>query len=297
EPRPARRRGVHDVGYAEAAGRGIELQSELTTDDGAMLDISPGSIGNNTLGTNDGTGHPVNPFTGQPYASNVVPRGDFGRVLAEFWADGPNSETPPGHWNVLANQVSDHALTTHQVGGTAPMLDRLEWAVKLYFALNGALHDAAVTAWGLKRKYDSVRPITMIRYAGGLGQSSDPGGPSYQPRGLPLQDGLIEVVTPATTAPGERHANLAGHEGEIAVRAWAGEPPAPATQIGGIAWRRAVDWIPYQRKTFVTPAFPGFTSGHSTFSRAAAEVLTRFTGSPFFPGGLGEFHTRAHEYL
>jgi hypothetical protein len=46
--------------------------------------------------------------------------------------------------------------------------------------------------------------------------------------------------------------------------------------------------MPYQRPTFVTPAFPGYVSGHSTFSRAAAEVLTAFTGSPYFPGGLYE---------
>ena len=60
-------------------------------------------MGNNTLGTNDGTGHAVNPVTGQPYAPQIVPQADFGRVLAEFWADGPHSETPPGHWNVIAN--------------------------------------------------------------------------------------------------------------------------------------------------------------------------------------------------
>jgi hypothetical protein len=39
----------------------------------------------------------------------------------------------------------------------------------------------------------------------------------------------------------------------------------------------------------VTPAFPGFTSGHSTFSRSAAEVLTELTGSPYVHGGLGEY--------
>ena len=65
----------------------------------------------------------------------------------------------------------------------------------------------------------------------------------------------------------------------------------------GAAWILAADWLPYQRPTFVTPAFPGFTSGHSTFSRAAAEVLTRFTGSRHFPGGLGEFLAPAHEFL
>ena len=36
---------------------------------------------------------------------------------------------------------------------------------------------------------------------------------------------------------------------------------------------------------YLTPSFPGFASGHSTFSRAAAEVLAGFTGSEYFPGG------------
>ena len=51
----------------------------------------------------------------------------------------------------------------------------------------------------------------------------------------------------------------------------------------------AKDWVPYQKPTFVTPAFAAFISGHSTFSRAAAEVLTSMTGCPYFPGGMGEF--------
>src|SRR5260370_609460 len=45
--------------------------------------------------------------------------------------------------------------------------------------------------------------------------------------------------------------------------------------------------------TFVTPSFAGYFSGHSTFSRAAAEVLTGFTGSEYFPGGLGEWIVKA----
>lgn len=60
---------------------------------------------------------------------------------------------------------------------------------------------------------------------------------------------------------------------------------------------RARDWFPYQRRTFVTPAFPGFVSGHSTFSRAAAEVLTAFTGSAYFPGGMASFTANAGDYL
>jgi len=45
----------------------------------------------------------------------------------------------------------------------------------------------------------------------------------------------------------------------------------------------------YQKKTFVTPGFPGYVSGHSTFSRAAAEVMTAITGSRWFPNGLGTY--------
>jgi hypothetical protein len=107
------------------------------------MNISPGAFGNNPLGANSGTGHVLNPATGAPYPPNVVPRGDFARVLAEFWADGPQSETPPGHWNTIANAVSDHPAFVRRIGGAGPILDPLEWDVKCYFALNGALHDAA----------------------------------------------------------------------------------------------------------------------------------------------------------
>ena len=41
-------------------------------------------------------------------------------------------------------------------------------------------------------------------------------------------------------------------------------------------------WIPYQPSNFPTPPFPEFISGHSTFSRAAAEALKRFTGGDNF---------------
>ena len=270
---------------------------ELTIDDGVRVDISPASQGNNTLGSNDGQGYAINPVTGAPYAPQLVKRGDFARVLAEFWADGPTSETPPGHWNTLANAVTDHPFFERRLGGVGPVLDPLEWDVKLYLALNGALHDAAVQCWGLKRHYDYVRPISMIRYLGGRGQSSQPTGPSYDPNGLSLEPGLVEVITVESSAPGERHAHLADHLGEIAVYSWPGQPQDPKTQYSGVRWIRAVDWVPYQRNTFVTPPFAAFSSGHSTYSRAAAEVLTRFTGSAYFPGGLGEYVVPANGLL
>jgi hypothetical protein len=287
DPGPPPRLGDPDTDeeFKQSALEVLRYSSELDATDGAEVDASPGVLGANPLGTNDGMGHPENPATGEPYEANVVARGDFRRVVAEYWADGPKSETPPGHWNLIANEVQDAPGFERRIGGTGPVLDPLEWDVKLYLALNGAVHDAAIAAWGLKGHYDSARPISMIRYMGGRGQSSDPGGPSYDAEGLPLEPGLVEVVTAESSRPGERHAELADHVGEVAVRAWRGFPDDPENETSGVGWILAVDWVPYQRSGFVTPAFAGYVSGHSTFSRAAAEVMTAMTGSEYFPGG------------
>jgi len=290
---PPRLDDTTDASFKRAAIKVIRLSGELDPDDGAVVDISPGRSGDNMLGTNDGNGHETNPASGEPYAPNKVARADFARVLAEFWADGPASETPPGHWNTIANAVSYSTGFERRVGGEGPLLDPLEWDVKLYLALNGAVHDAAIAAWGVKGFYDSVRPISMIRYMGAKGQSSDPKAPGYDPDGLPLVPGLVEVITRESSAPGKRHEKLADHVGEVAIHAWMGVPEDPGTESRGVGWMRAVDWVPYQKATFVTPAFAGYVSGHSTFSRAAAEVMTAFTGSEFFPGGISEWTVSA----
>jgi membrane-associated phospholipid phosphatase len=283
--------------FADAAVSVLRASSTLDPADGVHVDAGPAALGNNTLGTNDGHGYAINPATGAAYEPDRMLRADLGRAIAEFWADGPDSETPPGHWNVLANQVTASPGFERRIGGEGPVLDPLEWDVKLYFALNGAVHDAAVAAWGSKAYFDSVRPISMIRYMGEQGQSSDPNLPSYDPDGLPLVPGLIELITRASSAPGHRHAGLAGHVGEVAVRTWRGNPDDPTTQTSGVGWIRAVEWVPYQRPTFVTPAFAGYVSGHSTFSRAGAEVLTSITGSPFFPGGIGTWTMPAGSFI
>ncbi len=240
DPGPPPRLGdpATDQAFKDQVVEIIQLSSQLDPADGDTIDVSPGAQGANSLGTNDGQGHAVNPATGQPYPADVVLRGDFGRVMAEFWADGPHSETPPGHWNVLANLVSDELDPDLRIGGVGDPVDRLQWDVKLYLALNGAVHDAAIAAWGLKGYYDGERPISMIRYMGGLGQSSDPTLASYNKEGLPLVPGLIEVITKESSASGQRHAALAAHVGEIAIRAWAGTPADPKTDAAGVTWIR-----------------------------------------------------------
>ncbi len=286
--------------------------SHLDPADGVLWDISPASIGNTGAlpqdvpslqsfydaldgGVND-QGHAMNPATGAAYAPNMVPRGDYTRVLAEFWADGPDSETPPGHWFTIVNEaVNDHPQLVRRYRGEGPTLDPLEWDVKIYFALGGGVHDAAVTAWGIKGWYDYVRPVSALRFMASLGQSSDDQLPRYDPEGLPLVPGYVELVQSGDPLAGPNDENV----NEIKVRAWRGPDYVedPETDLAGVGWILAANWWPYQRPTFVSPPFAGYVSGHSTFSRTAAEILTDFTGDAFFPGGMGEFVAKKDEFL
>jgi hypothetical protein len=288
--------------YSTGFQQVVEWSGLLDPSDGVMIDISPASRGNNILGTNDGNGRDLNPVTGLPYEPQFVPAGDYYRSLAEFWADGPDSETPPGHWFTLANYVMDE-LQEKRFGGEGEILDNLEYDVKTYLTLGGTVHDSAIAAWGVKGWYDYIRPVSAIRYMCDLGQSSDSGAPSYDPNGIGLNPGWIELITETTAEPGGIHEHLAGESGEnidrVAVRAWRGPDyiDDPDTTAAGVGWILCENWWPYQRPSFVTPPFAGYVSGHSTFSRAAAEVMTRITNDEFFPGGMGTFVAPANEFL
>ncbi len=287
--------------------------SHLDPADGVLWDISPASIGNIDVadypttieglrdfydlenGGDIGTGHAVNPKTGQPYEPQLIPRGDYARVLAEFWADGPDSETPPGHWFTILNYVNDNPALVKKIGGEGEVVSDLEWDVKAYFALGGAMHDVAVSVWGIKGWYDYIRPISAIRGMAGLGQSSDAEKMSYHAGGLPLIEGFVEVIEEGDPLQGF----VGQFIGDIKAKAWRGPNfiENPDSDVAGVNWIRATNWFPYQRPSFVTPPFAGYVSGHSTYSRAASEVLTALTGDPFFPGGLGEFHCPQNEFL
>lgn len=284
--------------------------SHLDPADGVMWDISPASIGNiqdyptdfadhasfyNLLeGGDPSIGYEINPKTGEPYEPQMVLRGDYTRVLAEFWADGPDSETPPGHWFTLLNYVNDHPDFEKRWNGQGPILDDLEWDIKAYFALGGTMHDAAITAWGIKGWYDYIRPVSAIRYMAERGQSSDPDLPNYSPQGLPLIPGFSGLVYPVDPLFGDG-SNLY----KVKIKAWRGPGyiEDPETDVAGVDWILAEDWWPYQRPSFITPPFAGYVSGHSTYSRAAAELLTLMTGDEYFPGGMGEFIAPANEFL
>ncbi|MDD5494105.1 MAG: phosphatase PAP2 family protein [Dehalococcoidia bacterium] len=77
---------------------------------------------------------------------------DEKKVIAEYWADGPLSELPPGHWTLFAEYVSerDH----HSV----------DQDVKMFFAMTNAVFDASIACWDAKRFFDYVRPVTAIHF-------------------------------------------------------------------------------------------------------------------------------------
>lgn len=114
--------------------------------------------------------------------------GEREKVIAEYWADGPRSETPPGHWCTMAQYVVSRDSMSE------------DDAVKLFFALTTAMFDASIATWESKRYYDYVRPITAIRYLfnGKMIKGFSPGGPAAG-----LQDIVGERWTPfqATTFP------------------------------------------------------------------------------------------------
>ena len=152
---------------------------------------------------------------------------DRQKMISEYWSDGPNSEQAPGHWALFAQLVS--ARDHHS----------LDDDVKMFFALTNAIFDAGISAWGAKRAYDSVRPVTAI----------------------PLL--------------------FKGRK----IRAWGG-PGKGTVEMDGS------QWMPYQLASFPTPPFPDYVSGHSTYSAAAARILSLWTGSDQFgysvnlaPGG------------
>ncbi len=104
----------------------------------------------------------------------------------------------------------------------------------------------------------------MVRALAFAGQSSDKHAASYSPDGLPLVPGLVELVTRASSAPGGRHAALAAHVGDVAVRT-------------GRGWVLGTRWTPRE----ATPPYPGWVSDESAFAWSAAEILRAATGRSY----------------
>jgi hypothetical protein len=151
-------------------------------------------------------------------AANSTARDENQTQIAVFWADGPGTVTPPGHWNRIARTAArsrDLSLNEN---------------ARLFALLNVALADAAIACWDMKYACNFWRPITAIHEADNDGNDQTTRDPSWRP-------------------------------------------------------------------LLATPPFPSCTSGHSTFSGAAAQMLFLFFGRDDVAfmdtsGGLSAHHRR-----
>lgn len=122
----------------------------------------------------------------------------------------------------------------------------LDEDVQLFFALGNAVMDAGIATWEAKLSYNSARPVRVIRELGRLGLIGTDSN----------GDGVFEIN--AWGGPGL---------GTITI---------PATQF-----------LTYQNPFgSPSPPFAEYTSGHSAFSAAGAEILRLFTGSDVFGGSV-----------
>jgi membrane-associated phospholipid phosphatase len=88
-------------------------------------------------------------------------------LIALFWADGAGTETPPGHWNSIAQTVAI------SLGNT------MEQNARLFALLNVAMADAAICAWDAKYADDFWRPVTAIRNGDFDGNPATVGDPAW----------------------------------------------------------------------------------------------------------------------
>jgi hypothetical protein len=132
---------------------------------------------------------------------------DFRKTLAEYWEDGPGTVTPPGHWNLFAQWVARRDANS------------IDQDARLFFALNGALLDASISAWDAKRYWNSVRPITAVRWLR-KGQVIQAWGGPYQGLAyikgedwLPYQP--ADDLTPASAEYASGHATFGAAAAEV----------------------------------------------------------------------------------
>lgn len=133
-------------------------------------------------------------------ARDGAERTEYETMTAPFWSDDLGTATPPGHWNVIAQDIArSRKLSVPE-------------CARLFALLTIANADAGISCWDTKFYYRTWRPESGIR---------------------------------ELTAAANAHAQ-----------------PRP-------------DFIPLM----VSPAFPDYTSGHSTFSAAASRLLERYFGT------------------
>src|SRR5437660_6354841 len=201
------------------------------------------------------------------YSSRLT---DTQKVIAEYWADGPNSELPPGHWMLFGQFVSRRDSHT------------LDQDVKLFFGLANAVFDAGIVAWDCKRAYDYVGPVTAVHF---LFVGKKVRACAAPHRGTRVIDGAAwEPYQPVTFVTPPFPEFISGHSAFSAAGAEVLKAFTGSDAFGASATVRA-------GSSKVEPgAVPAtdVTLSWATFSDAAdqAGISTRYGGLRFVRGGV-----------
>ena len=186
---------------------------------------------------------------------------DKSKARAEYWADGPRSEQPPGHWHLFAGAIS-------RKGGQS-----IDQDAKLNFAVSNALLDAGISSWHAKRRYDFIRPVTAVRTTHAGKTIKAWAGPGQGTRIIPAEQFRSYIPTPPFPDYVSGHSTFSAAAGQV-LRSFTGSDTLSLT----------VDFA--AGSSFVEPGTVPATTvqlGWSTYTAAAGEAgLSREYGGIHF---------------
>ena len=195
---------------------------------------------------------------------------DEQKVIAEYWRNGPNGETPPGGWSLVAKFVSCRDLHT------------IDQDAQMFFAQANALMNAGIMVWAVKRHYNSVRPITLVHYLFSGKKVLAWAGPGLGTR--LIDGGTWQPYQPATVVTPPFPEYYSGHSGFSAAGA-----EVLTLFTGHGTYADSVTFPPGSStiEPGITPHNP-VTLYWQTFADAAAQagLSRRYGGIHFIPGDL-----------
>jgi hypothetical protein len=153
--------------------------------------------------------------------------------IAQFWADGVGTYTPPGHWNAIASEAF-----------VSSGMSEVRWARNMAL-LNMSLMDAAIACWDAKYLYFNPRPQQVdpgIKTVVGL-----PNFPSYTSGHSTFSGAAATIlghIIPARANDYKamaQEASISRMYGAIHYRSDCEEGLACGQRVGGFAVERALN--------------------------------------------------------
>lgn len=197
---------------------------------------------------------------------------DEKKAIAAYWANGPDTVLPPGHWITFGQYVSERDGHT------------LDDDAKMFFALGNGVLDAGIIAWRLKRQYDSVRPLSAVHFILAGQTVRAWAGPGRGVQDIPAEQWMPYQKTCFVTPPFGEY--VSGHSafsaaGAAVLRAFTGSDAFGASAVLGVNFINSV----YIKDEFLSQPV---TLSWATFTEAADQsgMSRRYGGIHFERGDL-----------